>query len=315
MAAASLPADAEPIIQACGESALAVAQVGASLRDVSLDEWRDMLRALERADLSSIEDRLPSGQKSFFKSLAFSVEALPRQMQERYLRLAVLLEDVPAPLAVLRTLWKVDEAEGRRTARCFVDRSLATWESGEPACGIKLHDLQLDYVRARFNDPAALELIHGAVRLSANVIVRRPEEFAGQMVGRLLAHQATDTVVAFTKDLAEGAPRPWLKPLWPSLHPPGAGLLRTLEGHSDFVYSVAVTADGRRAVGPNSEGVGPGAWSRAAHAGRPLRFCLRRGGDAGGAAGDICFRRPHAEGVGSRKWARAAMAGRPLRFC
>ena len=67
---------------------------------------------------------------------------------------------------------------------------------------------------------AALQLIHGAVRLSAHVIARRPEAFPAQMVGRLLPHQASGTVAAFTKDVAEGAPRPWLKPLWPSLHPP-----------------------------------------------------------------------------------------------
>src|SRR5262249_37647612 len=66
---AALPTEAEQIIRSCGELALAVAQVGASLRDVSLEEWRDTLRALERADISGIEDRLPSGQKSFFKSL------------------------------------------------------------------------------------------------------------------------------------------------------------------------------------------------------------------------------------------------------
>jgi hypothetical protein len=34
--------------------------------------------------------------QSFYKSLAVSFEALPLQMQERYLNLAVLLENVPA---------------------------------------------------------------------------------------------------------------------------------------------------------------------------------------------------------------------------
>ncbi len=250
---AELPAEAAAIIQACGELAAAVAQVGASLRDASRDEWRDTLEALESADISGIEDRLPSGQKSFFKSLAVSVEALPARMQERYLKLAVLLEDVPAPLAVLRTLWKSNEAEGRRTARYFVDRSLAAWEAEDPARGIKLHDLQLDYVRARFEDRTALGLIHGAVRLSAHVIARRPEEFASQMVGRLLSHQASVAIAAFLQDVAAGAPRLWLKPLWPSLHPPGTGLLRTLEGHLHSVNGVAVTADGRRAVSASGD--------------------------------------------------------------
>jgi hypothetical protein len=43
--------------------AAAMAQVGAILRDLPLDEWRDTLQALERADVSGIENRLPIGQK------------------------------------------------------------------------------------------------------------------------------------------------------------------------------------------------------------------------------------------------------------
>jgi hypothetical protein len=177
------------------------------------------------------------------------VDAISAPMQDRYLKLAVLLEDVPAPLVVLQTLWKVSEAEARKSARYFVDRSLASWEdSAQPARGIRLHDLQLDYVRARFEDPAALKLIHGALRLSAHTTARRPEEFASQMVGRLLLHGGVGAVAQFTKDIAEGAPRPWLKPLWPSLHPPGTSLIRTLAGHSCALNSVAVSADGRRAI-------------------------------------------------------------------
>ncbi len=248
IAVADLPAEADQIIKACGELAAAVAQVGASLRDVSRDEWRDTHEALERADISGIEDRLPSGQGGFFKSLAFSMDVLPAKMQERYLKLGVLLEDVPAPLPVLQTLWEANAAEARRTARYFVDRSLATCETGELAQGIKLHDLQLDYVRALFPDRQALDLIHGAVRLSANVIAQRPMEFASQIVGRLLAHEGIKAISDFTKYIAEGAPRPWLRPLWPSLHPPGTGLLRTLEGHSNFVNAVAITPDGQRVV-------------------------------------------------------------------
>jgi len=39
-----------------------------------------------------------------------------------------------------------------------------------------------------------------------------------------------------------------LRALQPALHPPGTALLRTLEGHSDWVNGVAVSPDGRRAV-------------------------------------------------------------------
>ena len=130
----------------------------------------------------------------------------------------------------------------------FVDRSLASWETAEPERRIKLHDLQLDYVRACFKDQSALKLIHDAMRLGSNVIAHKPEKFASQLVGRLLPHEGMDAVEEFTKDIAEGAPRPWLKPLWPSLHPPGTALIRTLAGHSASVFGVAVTPDGRRAV-------------------------------------------------------------------
>jgi hypothetical protein len=249
IAVEALPPEADRIIQQCGDLALAVAQVGASLQDLSSAEWRDTLDALERADISAIEDRLPSGQMSFFRSLAVSVDSLPDQMQQRYRKLAVLLEDVPAPIAVLRTLWNVNEPDARRAARHFVDRSLGSWEQpAEPARGMRLHDLQLDYVRARYEDQPALGLIHGAMRLAANVIAQRPEEFASQMLGRLLSPEATGAIAEFTKDVADAAPRPWLKPLRPCLHPPGTSLIRTLAGHSGSVLGVAVTADGRRAV-------------------------------------------------------------------
>jgi hypothetical protein len=46
--------------------------------------------------------------------------------------------------------------------------------------GIRLHDLQLDYVRARYTNPEGLALIHGAVRLSAHVIEKDPRQFASQ---------------------------------------------------------------------------------------------------------------------------------------
>src|SRR5438309_8829826 len=150
---------------------------------------------------------------------------------------------------MLQTLWKTNEQRARHTARYLVDRSLASWEhEAEPVRGIRLHDLQLDYVRAHFADQMALGLIHGAVRLSSHVLARDPTQFAPQMIGRLLPHKGIAAVAEFTKDVEEGAPRPWLRPLWPSLDPPGTALSRTLAGHSGSVNGVAVTADERYAV-------------------------------------------------------------------
>ena len=60
----ALPPEAEQIIQECGELAAAVAQIGASLRDLSLAEWRDTLEALKSADISAIEDGCRMGSRA-----------------------------------------------------------------------------------------------------------------------------------------------------------------------------------------------------------------------------------------------------------
>ena len=95
---------------------------------------------------------------------------------------------------------------------------------------------------------SGLRLVQGAIRLSANVIARDPTQFASQMVGRLLPHRGVPAIKQFTASLVAGAPKPWLRPLQPALHPPGTSLVRTLEGHSALVRGVAVSADGRRVV-------------------------------------------------------------------
>ena len=237
MPVAELGDEGEAVLAVCGGLPLALSVVGALLRGTDRELWQDTIRLLRKADLSAIEAQLPPGQESFFRAVEVSYQALKPSMQERYRELAVLVEDMSSALPVLRTLWGGDEAEARRICGHFVDRSLALPE-GE---GIRLHELQLDYVRALWPDKDALALIHGAARLSAHVVAKDPRQFASQMVGRLLAH---DGLCRFAERVAERAPRPWIHPLWPTLHPPGTTLLRTLEGHSTLVHRVAVSPDG-----------------------------------------------------------------------
>jgi hypothetical protein len=52
---------------------------------------------------------------------------------------------------------------------------------------IRLHDLQLDYVRAQYPDKEALGLIHGAIRLSSNVICCAVVADAGSALRNLLS--------------------------------------------------------------------------------------------------------------------------------
>ena len=56
-----------------------------------------------------------SGAPSGTKSLAVSIQAILPKMQQRYGKLAVLLEDIPAALPILQTLWIADEADALRT--------------------------------------------------------------------------------------------------------------------------------------------------------------------------------------------------------
>jgi WD40 repeat protein len=245
----ALPPDAAGIIRKCNGLALAIAQIGGSLKGKPTEEWSDTLEALRRADISDIEERLPSGQQSFFKSLAVSVQALPPVMQDRLLKLAVLLEDVPAPIAILQALWKLDERKARHSARYLVDRSLASWAfAGDAARGIKLHDLQLDYVRAIYTDQAALDLILSAARLSSPIIDQDPGQFSSQLVGRLLEYDQMPSINRFTATISDGAPRPWLRPLRASLVSPSGKLIPESKGHLASVIGVALTNDGRRVI-------------------------------------------------------------------
>jgi len=111
--------------------------------------------------------------------------------------------------------------------------------------------LTADFDRLPRNED--LELVQGAIRLSAHVIGKDPQQFASQMVGRLLPHQHMAAIAEFGKRTAEGAHAPWLRSTQPTLHPPGTGLLRTLTGHSGAVTAVAVTPDERRAVSASED--------------------------------------------------------------
>jgi WD40 repeat protein len=249
-----LPDEADAIVETCNGLALAIAQIGGTLRDRSAAAWRDVLDLLQTADITGFEELLPPGQRSFFKSLAVSVDQALPHMRDRYRSLAVMLEDDAVHCETLRTLWALNAAETRRTCSYLVERSLATWESPvDPDRGIRLHDLQLDYLRAVFPERTALSLIHEATRLSAPVINRDSRQYASQLIGRLLGGASIAGIDTFLERLQQGAPKPWLRPLYPSLRPPGAEVSRTFKGHSSRVNSVALSVNGMRAVSASAD--------------------------------------------------------------
>jgi hypothetical protein len=250
--AAALPCESEDLIQECGRLPLALAMIGAMLRNKPSPYWTHVLKLLRQGDLKKIGAPLPFYRHSdLMRAVQVSVKALEKTARERYVALAVLLEDMPAATAVQQTLWNVDEDEALETAELFVSRSLAQRDAD--GRGIRLHDLQLDYVRAEYQDSEALEVIQAAVRLSSHVIASNPIEFASQLSGRLLSYRDDPPIESFRKRIVAGAPAPWLRPLRPTLHPPGTELVRTLVGHTAAVNAVALTGNGKWAVSASED--------------------------------------------------------------
>ncbi len=95
------------------------------------------------------------------RAIQVGVDALDVTVRERYVALAVWPEEMAATPPVQRCLWGVDEAEAVHTAEQFVGLSLA--QRDQPDGSIRLHDLQLDYVRAQYPDKEALDLIRDAI--------------------------------------------------------------------------------------------------------------------------------------------------------
>jgi WD40 repeat protein len=265
----ALPTKAKALIHECGNLPLALAMTGAQLKGKPASHWERVLGHFRRADLAKIKSLFPEPHTTLFRSIQVSFEALKEEdptAAQRYLALAVILEDMDVTPAVQQTLWKVNEAEAFETADHFVGLSLAQQVGGGGA--IRLHDLQLDYIRAQYPDRDALELIHGAVRLSSHVLDDDSSQFSSQVVGRLLLYRQNSTIQRFLNNITAGAPVPWLRPLQAALISPGEPLVRTLVGHTDAVYRVAVTPDGERAVSASLDKTLK-VWDL--EAGRPLR--------------------------------------------
>src|SRR5260221_420340 len=100
---------------------------------------------------------------------------------------------------------------------------------------------------------ADLRLVQLAIQLSAHILARDYRQLGSQLIGRLLGNSAAD-IQALLNGAAESKPWPWLRPLKPSLTPPGGPLIRTFEGHASWVHAVALTPDGRFVVSGSGDG-------------------------------------------------------------
>jgi len=95
-----------------------------------------------------------------------------------------------------------------------------------------------------FQNDSNLRLIQSAIRLSAYILMHRPQELASQLLGRLQLFQELE-IQSMLEQACTSKECMWLHPLTASLTPPGGPLIRTLKGVTGFIYAVLVTQDGR----------------------------------------------------------------------
>jgi len=110
-----------------------------------------------------------------------------------------------------------------------------------------LATLLLDCQRAREAIPAQLAsfaALHDALKLSAHILVKAPEQLAVQLYGRLRLGQSSELDAMIQQAdmiLDEQA----LRPVTQNLRPVGSPLKRTLTGHTGSVYGALELSDGR----------------------------------------------------------------------
>src|SRR5262249_46605709 len=110
-----------------------IAMVGAMLRGRPLVYWGHVLKLLRRADLEKIRAQFPFyPHADMLRAIQVSVDALETPARERYLALAVLLEDMAAAPPVQQTLWNV--RQGQSPAFVYQVIGLRRKMDGHAAC-------------------------------------------------------------------------------------------------------------------------------------------------------------------------------------
>ena len=98
----------------------------------------------------------------------------------------------------------------------------------------------------------ALNLVQGAIRLSASTLSQDKTQLASQLLGRLLRFEKPE-VQSLLAQAKKYNTKPWLRPSFPSLMSPGQSLISTFVGHQASVRRVVVTPDGRWAISGSND--------------------------------------------------------------
>jgi WD40 repeat protein len=234
------------------------------LRPADADALADILvdRALARRDEA---DRvmLHDLQHLYTRSQVEDLAALHGELVDEYIarRRYAANDDYGSPFAGLgdgyffqRLPWHLVEA-GRHDALAALLFDFDWLDAKLPDTSVT--DLLADFALLPASHEVNREamLVHDALRLSSHVLARDARQLPGQLVGRLGGiTQGNARITALLAQTRSMARYHWLRPVTPSLTPPGGPLLRTFAGHTDSVSAIAMTADGKRAISASMDG-------------------------------------------------------------
>jgi WD40 repeat protein len=164
-------------------------------------------------------------------------------------RLHPLLRDFALRLIPVeqRSAFKSKAADNLMAA--YFDFSRLQSELDKRSINQLLDDLSvgLEWYKKSTRQMEDLKLLQGALRLSSNQLAHDQNQLTGHLLGRSMS-QKSARIEALLKQAVNEKTGPWLRPLFPSLTPPGGSLLRTLQGHKKSVSTAAISHDGKYAV-------------------------------------------------------------------
>jgi WD40 repeat protein len=114
------------------------------------------------------------------------------------------------------------------------------------------YDLALSN-KSPMGEDRALQLVQGALRLSAHVLAVVPEQLPGQLLGRLIPFEC-EGLDGLNAQARAFQKKTWLCPVISSLTPPGGPLLRTLSANRSVINQVHLSADDQEVISASSDG-------------------------------------------------------------
>ncbi len=117
-----LPLSARGILRECKGLPLALAMIGAMLREEPAQRWDDVLDSLQQADLENVGIEFPHYPvfEVFVAAIEVGVRDLRPELQNYYFELAVFPEDTAIPEGALATLWHLSGKAVRQVVAQFV---------------------------------------------------------------------------------------------------------------------------------------------------------------------------------------------------